>query len=169
MKLFHTPRTSFLLTTRLWKHNSCSLLFLFQERTWERPLEPFWIPLYVSVLKSTTWNQNIDEKISITSPCRSLCSYLLAVGDVREYCILPNHCHIQILDLSHDFLNGFVSGLTLSSPPSSLPHRKSPLPYPFRKSWYSGYNSWEFFTFTYIRTLRLRTRGFLHETAFLRL
>ena len=24
MRLFHTPRTSFLLTTRLWKHNSCS-------------------------------------------------------------------------------------------------------------------------------------------------
>ena len=62
MRLFHTPRTSFLLTTRLWKHNSCSVLFLFQERTWERPLEPFWIPLCVSVHKSTTWNQNIYEK-----------------------------------------------------------------------------------------------------------
>ena len=62
MWLFHTPRTSFLLTTRLWKHNSCSVLFLFQERTWEHPLEPFWIPLYVSVHKSTTWNQNIDDK-----------------------------------------------------------------------------------------------------------
>ena len=24
MRLFHTPRTSFILTTRLWKHNSCS-------------------------------------------------------------------------------------------------------------------------------------------------
>ena len=34
-------------------------------------------------------------KISMASPCRSLCSYLLAVGDVRGYCVLSNHFHIQ--------------------------------------------------------------------------
>ena len=27
-----------------------------------------------------------------------------------------------------------------SSPPSPLPHQKSPLPYPLRKAWYSGYH-----------------------------
>ena len=43
----------------------------------------------------------------------------LAVGDVRSYCVLSNHCHIQILDVSHDLLNGFVSGLPFSSPPPS--------------------------------------------------
>ena len=45
----------------------------------------------------------------------------LAVGDVRGYCVLSNHCHIQILDVSHDLLNGFVSGLPFSSPPSPSP------------------------------------------------
>ena len=40
----------------------------------------------------------------------------LAVGDVRGYCVLSNHCHIQILDVSHDLLNSFVSGLPFSSP-----------------------------------------------------
>ena len=64
------------------------ILFLFQERTWERPLVPFLIPLCVS-----------------------------SVGDVKGYCVLSNHCHIQILDVSHDLLNGFVSGLPFSPPP----------------------------------------------------
>ena len=36
----------------------------------------------------------------------------LAVGDVTGYCV-SNHC--QILDVSHDLLNGFVSGLLFSS------------------------------------------------------
>ena len=44
-----------------------------------------------------------------------------AVGDVRGYCVLSNHYHIQILDVSHDLLNGFVSGLPFSSPPSPSP------------------------------------------------
>ena len=80
------------------------VLFLFQERTWERPLEPFWIPVCVS-----------------------------SVGDVKGYCVLSDHCHIQILDVSHDLLNGFLSLL-----PLPLPHLKSPLPQPLRKAWYSG-------------------------------
>ena len=64
MRLFHTLRTSLLLTTRLWKHNSCSA-FIFipgKNLSWQGPLEPFWIPLCVSVHKSTTWNQTIYEK-----------------------------------------------------------------------------------------------------------
>ena len=72
------------------------VLFLFQERTWERPLEPFWIPLCVS-----------------------------SVGDVKGYCVLSNHCHIQILDVSHDLLNGFVSGLPFSPPPPPPPSKIS--------------------------------------------
>ena len=35
--------------------------------------------------------------------------------------MLSNHCHIQILDVSHDLLNGFVSGLPFSSPPPPSP------------------------------------------------
>ena len=57
----------------------------------------------------------------MASPFQSLCSYLLAVGDVKGYCVLSNHCHIQILDVSHDLLNGFVSGLPFSSPPPHSP------------------------------------------------
>ena len=57
----------------------------------------------------------------MASLCRSLCSYLLAVGDVREYCVLSDHRYIQILDVLHDFLNGFVSGLPFSSPPPLSP------------------------------------------------
>ena len=54
----------------------------------------------------------------------------LAVGDVRGYCVLSNHCHIQILDVSHDLLNGFVSGLPFSSPPppSAISNLLSPSP-----------------------------------------
>ena len=51
----------------------------------------------------------------------SMVSIALAVGDVRGYCVLSNHCHIQILDVSHDLLNGFVSGLPFSSPPPPSP------------------------------------------------
>ena len=95
------------------------VLFLFQERTWKRPLEPLWIPLSVRMKSKHLW------KISMASPCRSLCSYLLAVGDVRGYCVLSNHCHIQILDVSHDLLNGFVSGLPFSPPPPPPPSKIS--------------------------------------------
>ena len=45
----------------------------------------------------------------------------LAIGDVRGYCVLSSHCHIQILDVPHDLLNGFVSGLPFSSPPPPSP------------------------------------------------
>ena len=34
-----------------------------------------------------------------------------------------------------------AEGEELSSPPSPLPHQKSPLPYPLRKAWYSGYQT----------------------------
>ena len=55
MRLFHTPRASFLLTTRLWKQNSCSgVIFI--------PGKNLRAPSRVSVHKSTTWNQNIYEK-----------------------------------------------------------------------------------------------------------
>ena len=30
--------------------------------------------------------------------------------------MLSNHCHVQILNVPHDLLNGFVSGLPFSSP-----------------------------------------------------
>ena len=56
MRLFHTPRTSFLLTTSFENTILARVLFLFQERTWEHPLQPFWIRLCVSVRKSTTWS-----------------------------------------------------------------------------------------------------------------
>ena len=72
----------------------------------------------------------LSASLSIELPheIKTLCLYLLAVGDVRAYCELSNHCHIQILDVSQDLLNGFVSGLPFSSPPSPLPHLKSPRP-----------------------------------------
>ena len=72
----------------------------------------------------------LSASLSIELPheIKTLCLYLLAVGDVRAYCELSNHCHIQILDVSHDLVNGFVSGLPFSSPPSPLPHLKSPRP-----------------------------------------
>ena len=40
--------------------------------------------------------------------------------DIREYCVLPNNCHVQISDVSHG-LNGFVSGLSSFSSPLPLP------------------------------------------------
>ena len=58
----------------------------------------------------------------------------LAVGDVRGYCVLSNYCHIQILDVSHDLLNGFVSGPCFLFSPSPLPHLKSPLPLALKKA-----------------------------------
>ena len=95
-----------------------SMIRYHPERTWESPLESVWIPLWVSVYKSTIWNQNIDEKFQcLLHADRSA----RMVGDVREYCVLSNHCYIQILDVSHDLLNGFVSGLPFSSPPPPSP------------------------------------------------
>ena len=47
------------------------VLFLVQERTWERPLEPFWIPLSVSVHKSITYMKS-EHQWTTSSPCRSL-------------------------------------------------------------------------------------------------
>ena len=38
MRLFHTPRTSFLFTTRLWKHNSCSGFFFYSRKELEGAL-----------------------------------------------------------------------------------------------------------------------------------
>ena len=34
-RLFHTPRTSFLLTTSLWKHNSCSSFYFHSRKELE--------------------------------------------------------------------------------------------------------------------------------------
>ena len=42
--------------------------------------------------------------------------------------MLSNHCHIQILEVSHDLLNGFVSGLPFSSPPSPIKNLLYPIP-----------------------------------------
>ena len=56
MRPFHTPRTSFLLSASFESTILARVLFLFQERTWEHPQQPFWIRLFVSVRKSTTWS-----------------------------------------------------------------------------------------------------------------
>ena len=41
MRLFHTLRTSFLLTTRLWKHNSCSCNIFIPGRNLRAPSRAF--------------------------------------------------------------------------------------------------------------------------------
>ena len=41
MRLFHTPRTSFLLTTRLWKHNSCSGFIFIPGKNLKAPSRAF--------------------------------------------------------------------------------------------------------------------------------
>ena len=107
MRLFHTPRTSFLLTTRLWKHNSCSGFIFILGKNLRAPSRAFLnsslglCPLKYHMISNHLW------KSSMVSPCRSPCSYLPAVGDIRGYCVLSNHFHTQILDVSHDLLNGF--------------------------------------------------------------
>ena len=57
----------------------------------------------------------------------------LAVSNVKGYYVLSNHCHIQILDVSHELLNGLCQAF-LSLLPLPLPKLKSPLPYPLRKA-----------------------------------
>ena len=44
----------------------------------------------------------------------------LAVGDVRGYCVLSNHCHIQIMDVAQDLCQAFLSLLPLPPPPSKI-------------------------------------------------
>ena len=39
----------------------------------------------------------------------------------KEYCVLSNHCHIQILDVSHSLLTDFVSGLPFPPAPPPAP------------------------------------------------
>ena len=60
LRLFHTPRTSFLLTTRLWKHNSCSNFIFIPGKNLRAPSEvsSFEFLSTVSIHKITTWNQN---------------------------------------------------------------------------------------------------------------
>ena len=58
----------------------------------------------------------------------------LVVGDVRGYCVLSNHCHIQILDVSHDLLNGFVSVLPFFSHPLHSPISNLLSPSPLGRS-----------------------------------
>ena len=41
MRFFHTPRTSFLLTTRLWKHNSCSGFIFIPGKSLKAPSRAF--------------------------------------------------------------------------------------------------------------------------------
>ena len=88
MRLFYIPRTSFLLTTRLSENTILArVLFLFQERTWERPLGPLWIPLCVSVHESTTWNQSICEKFQwLLLADRSTRIYLWSVTSLGIVC-----------------------------------------------------------------------------------
>ena len=111
MRLFHTPRTSFLLTTRLWKQISCSGVIFIPGKNLRAP---------------STVSLNSSLRLY---PIKTLCSCLLVVSDVRAYCVLSNHCHIQILDVSHDLLDGFVSGLPFSSPPVSYTHLTLPTIY----------------------------------------
>ena len=124
MRLFHTPRTSFLLTTRLWKHNSCSGVLFIPGKNLRAPSRAFFEFLSASLsikvphgIKTSTKNFNGFSLL--------IAQLLLpAVGDVRCCCVLCNHCYIQIFDVTHDLLNGFVSGLSFSSPPL-LPPSKS--------------------------------------------
>ena len=44
MRLFHTQRTSFLLTTRLWKHNFCSGYIFIPGKNLRAPSRALWIP-----------------------------------------------------------------------------------------------------------------------------
>ena len=81
MRLFHTPRTSFLLTTRLWIHNSCSGFIFIPGKNLRAPSRAF----LNSSLCLCPYEIKTSMKISMASPCQSLCSYLLAVGDVRGY------------------------------------------------------------------------------------
>ena len=41
MRLFHTPRTSFLLTERLWKHTSCTAFIFIPGKTLRAPSTAF--------------------------------------------------------------------------------------------------------------------------------
>ena len=123
MRLFHTPRTSSLLTTRLWK--LARVLFLFPERTWEHPLEPLWIPLCVSIHKLTRWNQNTVLVFTCSRWRQGVLYVIQSLPHPDSGCVTR-------------FADGFVSGLPFSSPSFPLPHLKSPLPLLLRKAWYSG-------------------------------
>ena len=128
MRLFHTPRTSFLLTRRLWKHNSCAGVLFIPGKNLRAPSRAFFE--FLSASLSIKVPHGIKPSTKNFNGFSLLIAQLLlpAVGDVRCCCVLCNHCYIQILDVTHDLLNGFVSGLSFSSP-SLLPPSKvsSPL------------------------------------------
>ena len=100
MKLFHTPRTSFLLTTRLS------------------------IPLCVSVHKSTTWNQNMYEKFQwllLADRFGGIQLRSVTLGVIAFYPITatsrPWMCHTICWMV---LCQAFLSLLPLTPPPSKI-------------------------------------------------
>ena len=118
MRLFHTPRTSFLLTRRLWKHNSCSGVLFIPGKNLRAPSGAFFE--FLSASLSIKVPQGIKTSTKNFNDFSLLIAQLLlpAVGDVRCCCLLCNHCYIQILDVTHDFAEWFcVRPFFLFSPP----------------------------------------------------
>ena len=72
MRLFHTPRTSFLLTTRLWKHISCSGVIFIPEKNLRAPSSVY--------LRSVTSGRILCYPITATSRfwmCHTICWMVL--------------------------------------------------------------------------------------------
>ena len=125
MKLFHTPRTYFLLITRLWKHNSCSGVIFIPGKNLKALSRAFMNSfLHLSAHKSTTWNQNTYIKFHwLLLADRSDHIYLRSVTSWGIVCypITSTSRFWMCHSISWMVLcQAFLSLLPLPAPPSKL-------------------------------------------------
>ena len=116
------------------------VLFLFQERTWERPLEPFWIPLCVSIHKSITyrWHEiktsmknfngfSLPIALPVCCCCCCCCCIYLRRWRQGVLCVIQSLPHPDFGCVTR-FAEWFCVRPSFLFSLAPLPYLKSPLP-----------------------------------------
>ena len=103
------------------------VLFLFQERMWERPLEPFWIPLSVSVHKSITYMKSKHQWTTSSQLPIALLVFTCRQWRQGVLCVIQSLPHPDFGCVTR-FAEWFCVRPSFLFSPSPRPHLKSPLP-----------------------------------------
>ena len=122
MRLLHTPRTFFLLTTRLWKHNSCSGFIFILGKNLKAPSRAF----VNSSLRPHAIKTSMKNFNGFSLPIAVL---VFTCGRWRQgvLCVIQSLPHPDFGCVTR-FAEWFVSGLLFSStpPPSKISSTLAP-------------------------------------------